>query len=497
LGPRLALARSWLRGSVGTTVALVLIVAIVGGATSGALAASRRGGSALERFLDFNRPPTLQVYGESVDVDAVAALPEVAGAGEGAYGLMTVEGPGGGPFPPGVINPFLGTRSRGEAMMRPLVVDGDLPARPGADQVAIDEDAAERLGAGVGDELRLHLFRAEQMEELYEGGGEFPVPRGDELAVTVAAVVRHPFDLNPTKPEAAVDAVSLASADIYLPEAFWAEHGGDLAAFGGDGDGVELLLRGGADDVDAVEAAVRAMPGGDEVAIEQRNDSLDAIADARQTVRFESVAMLIFAGLVSVAGGAVVAQALARQVRADLAQRWVLAGIGLSPRDVVAAGALRVGAVGFAGAVGGLALGWATSAVTPIGFGRRAEIDPGLRFDATVLLGVSLLLAVLVVAWGALVAARASRPVGRPSPESQLSRSGAEREPFREQSEERATLELQGRGRRRDGHETVIHRSQVSQVVDEAADRVRRGAGLDQDAVAGHGREDGGRRVRL
>jgi len=212
LGPRLALARSWLRGSVGTTVALVLIVAIVGGATSGALAASRRGGSALERFLDFNRPPTLQVYGESVDVDAVAALPEVAGAGEGAYGLMTVEGPGGGPFPPGVINPFLGTRSRGEAMMRPLVVDGDLPARPGADQVAIDEDAAERLGAGVGDELRLHLFRAEQMEELYEGGGEFPVPRGDELAVTVAAVVRHPFDLNPTKPEAAVDAVSLASA---------------------------------------------------------------------------------------------------------------------------------------------------------------------------------------------------------------------------------------------------------------------------------------------
>jgi len=87
--------------------------------------------------------------------------------------------------------------------------------------------------------------------------------------------------------------------------------------------------------------------------------------------------------------------------------------------------------------------------------------------------------------------------VGRPSPESQLSRSGAEREPFREQSEERATLELQGRGRRRDGHETVIHRSQVSQVVDEAADRVRRGAGLDQDAVAGHGREDGGRRVRL
>lgn len=403
MGPSGALARTWLRRNVLATVALVVLVALASGAASGAFAAARRSSSALDRFLEFNRPPTLQVYGESIDMAAVKALPEVIGASEGAYGLLTVQGPGGEALPPGVINPFIATVTDGERQFRPHVIEGVEPSSSAGDEAAIDEDAARRLGAGVGDTLRLRFFVPEQVPELYDSGGDFPEPRGDATEVTVTAIVRHPFDLNPTTDAEDIDAVMLASADLHLTEGFWDAHGDRMAAFGGDGDGVELLLAGGADDVPAVKAAIRAMPGGAGVAVEQRNDSLDAIVDARQTVRFESMALLLFGALTALAGVVVVGQAIARQLREELAQRDVLAGIGLTRGDVALASIGRMAVVALGGAIGGIGVAWSTSLVTPIGFGRRAEIEPGAWFDAPVLLGGAACAVVLVVAWSARI----------------------------------------------------------------------------------------------
>lgn len=402
MGPSAALARTWLRRHVLATMALVVLVALVSGAASGALAASRRSSSALDRFLDHNQPPTLQVYGERLDLDAVEALPEVVGSNQGAYGLMTVEGPGGGPFPPGVINPFITTAVKGERSFRPYVVDGSEPSVTAPDEVAIDEDAAARLGADVGDVLRLRFFVPEQIEELYEGGGAFPEPMGEGTEVTVSGIVRHPFDLNPTKSDE-IDAVSLASADIHLYEGFWDAHRAGVAAFGGDGDGAELLLRRGAADAPAVKAAIRAMPGGADVAVEQRNDSLDAVADARQTVSFESVALVVFGILTILVGVVIAAQGIGRQLRSELAQRDVLSGIGLTRRDIAVATAVRSAVVALVGAGGGVVVAWASSAYTPIGFARRAEIDPGPSFDAPVMVGAAVVAALSVVSWSAWV----------------------------------------------------------------------------------------------
>jgi hypothetical protein len=407
VGPSGVLARSWLRRNAVSTIALVLLVALATGAVAASLAGARRTSSALDRFLDHNAPPDLQVYGESIDIESVRALPEVAGSSVGAYGILTVEGPEAGPFPPGVINPFIEIESRGARQFRPYVIEGRDPAGAAAHLVALDEDAAERLGAGVGDELRLGFFLPEQVEELYEGGGEFPEPRGSGATVEVAAIVRHPFDLNPIKP-ADLDAVMLASGELYLNRAFWAAHEGVVSAFGGDGAGVELLLRDDAD-VDEVEAAIRAMPGGDEVSVEQRSDATDAVDDARQTVRFETVALLIFAALAALAGAVVVAQGIARQVRTELGQRDVLTGVGLTNRELAVAQASRMAPVAHGGAGLGIVVAWLASGLTPIGIGRRAEIDPGRQFDGVVFAGAAVVVLVAVLAWTVLVTTRSRR----------------------------------------------------------------------------------------
>lgn len=415
MGPSGALARTWLRRNVVATVVLTLVVALAFGAATGAFAAARRSSSSLDRFLAFNRSPDLQVYGESIDIGAVESLPEVVGSSQGAYGLMTVESDTEGPFPPGTVNPFIATAVSGDRSFRPLLIDGREPSTDAADEVAIDEEAAGRLRAGVGDRLRVVFFPPEQVNELYEGGGAFPEPRGASAELTITGIVRHPFDLNANKFEG-VDAVSLASADIYLREGFWERHGDEMAAFGGDGEGTELLLRNGVDDVPAVEAAIREMAGGRDVAVEQRNDSVDAIADARETVRFESLALMVFGGLSGLVGIVIVGQALARQVRSELAQRHVLSGVGLTRRDIGMATAMRMAVVAVAGALGGGAVGAATSVATPIGLARRAEVSPGLSVDSLVLVPGAVLTLVAVLAWSSWSGVRspslprASRP---------------------------------------------------------------------------------------
>lgn len=402
MGPSAAVARTWMRRNVIPTVALIVLVALSSGATSAAFSAARRASSSLDRFVEYNRPPAVQIYGEAVDVEAVEALPEVIGAKQRAYGLMTVQSDRAGPLSSGMINPFITTQDRGDRSLRPLVVDGREPSPSAHDEVALDEEAAARLSAGPGDVLRLHFFLPEQVGELYDSGGAFPVPRGERAEVTVAGVVRHPFDLSPTKPEG-LDAVQLASADLHFPEGFWAVYGDQMAAFGADGDGTELVLRNGVEDVPAVEAAIRAMPGGGDVAIEQSNDSIDAVADARHTVRFESIALAIFGAFSALVGVVIVGQALTRQLRAELAHRHVLTGIGLGRRELAMATALRMVAVAVAGAIAGSAVAWLSSQWTPIGFASRAEIEPGLAFDGVVMVPVAAVSAVAVLLWSAWI----------------------------------------------------------------------------------------------
>lgn len=414
MGPSGSLARAWLRRNITATVLLTLLVALVVGAAGGAFAGGRRASSSLDRFLAYNRPPDAQVYtpdGSSFDVGAVTALPQVAGWSTGAYGLLTAEGPGGGPFPSGDVNPFIPIAVDGDRSYRPFVVDGRLPDDGDPHELALDEEAARRLGAAVGDAVELRLYTPSQMESFFDGG-DFPQPDGATVATEVTAIVRHAFDVTPSRPED-IDAVQLASSEVYPSLAFWDRYGDGMAAYGDGTDNVEVVLSGGAGAVHEFEEAIRALPGGDSLVVDVSNDALVAVDDARQAVRFEAFAALLFGALVLVVGVVLAGQAIARQVRAELDQGAVLRGIGLTRGDIARAATLRMSAVVLGGSALGVGLAYLSSARMPFGTAAKAEIEPGLRLDLLPLAGAAAVVAVSLLLWSARASWHAE---GRPTP---------------------------------------------------------------------------------
>ena len=410
MGPAGALARAWLRRNLAATVLLAVLVAMVVGTSGGALAGAKRASSSLDRFIEFNRPPDVQLYtvdGSSFDVAAVTALPGVAGWASGAYGLLSAEGPGGGPFPPGDVNPFVPIASGGVPMYRPLVVDGSMPSDGDPHQIALDEEASSRLGAGVGDPIVLRLYLPEQMDTLFDGG-DLPPPEGTTVDVTVTAIVRHAFDVTPGKPDD-VDAVQLASSEVYPTLAFWERYGDELAAYGDGTNSVELLLKGGAGAVPALRRAVADLPGSGSVVVDEGNDAAAAVDDARQAVRFESTAMAMFGLLVLGVGCVLVGQAITRQIRSELGQLHILTGIGLTRRDITSAMSLRMAPAVLAGAGVGTVLGWGTSAALPFGTAAKAEVEPGLQLDPLPLVAVACVTSAVLLGWTAWTAWRERR----------------------------------------------------------------------------------------
>lgn len=400
MGAPRALARTWLRRNIGSTALLVVLVALVVGAAGGAFAGARRSASSLDRLLEYNRPPDLQVFsadGSPIDVAAVTALPQVSGWSTGTYALLTAEGPGGGPFPSGDVNPFVPIGAGGDVPYRPYVVEGREPRADDPHEVALDEEAARRLGADVGDPVTLRLYTPDQMESLFDGG-DFPPPEGAVVETTLAGIVRHAFDVTPGRPED-VQAVQLASSEVYPTIAFWERYGDGMAGYGNGSDAVEVRLDGGAAEAPAFEAGVRALPGGDAVVVEEANDAVVAVADARQAVRFEAAATALFGAVALVAGLVLVGQAVARQVRAELEDRLVLRAMGLSAGDVARAALVRMAAPVAAGAALGLALAVASSAAMPFGTAGKAEIDPGLRLDLPPLLATAVVTAAALLLW--------------------------------------------------------------------------------------------------
>jgi hypothetical protein len=108
----------------------------------------------------------------------------------------------------------------------------------------------------------------------------------------------------------------------------------------------------------------------------------------------------------------IVAQSIARMTYASSGDFPVLRALGASRLQLfavaVAPGAL-VAAGGMALAV---PLAYGLSVFTPIGLARRAEISPGLSFDATILLGGAAILALLLAGQAALTALRVARMPG-------------------------------------------------------------------------------------
>jgi hypothetical protein len=395
-----ARARAELRRRWRATVLLAVLVGLAGGVVLAAVAGARRTGSAVDRFLAYNRPMDVSVAG--LDMAAVGRLPQVVDADEGTLVPLvpdTASGPG-DPRTTGVIAAFVTLHGRlGVTSERPILVRGRQPDPGRPLEVAVNEPLAARWHLRPGDTLRAVAWSPRQ----FEGGVDSSTigkPRGPALDLAVTGVMRQPGDLSPVPIQH--DVIYLGEDVAYLTPAFWAAHHDSVANLG---VGVGLRLRGGPADLDAFTAAVRALPGGRHATIQVGSEAENTARTARRATRVQAVALLAFAVLAALAGLLVVGQAIARQVQLDAADLPVLRAVGMTRSQLVAASLVWAGLVGAAGALLAVALAVLASPLAPIGLARAAEVEPGLSVDVAVLAlgGLGVLVAVparaAVTAW--------------------------------------------------------------------------------------------------
>ncbi|MEX2658165.1 MAG: FtsX-like permease family protein [Acidimicrobiales bacterium] len=386
--------RSWL--------ALALLVGLAGGVAMASVAGWRRTLTAMERFVEHNRPTDVYVSGQ-LDRDELEAIPEVVATAGGGYMLMVPVGEDGTPDADqlGAINPFSVDDQRlGRTYERPIVVEGRLADPEEPLEVVVDEDLARTYGVEAGGRLEMAGYGIDQGEAVLQRLGTL-APTGPIFDFAVVGVVRFPADVV-TKPSVD-DVVYLGSRDLYLTPAFDLAHRRvdvlDIGALFGDpsAQDFEVRLRDGRRSEATLATAVRAMDPAAQIELES-GDNLVAQRDAERAISVQATALLTFGVLVATAGLVLAGQAVRRQREDGAATRDTCVALGLTPRAVAL---VRLGGLVGAGSAAALvatSVAVALSPLAPVGFARRAEVDPGVHVDALVLgLGALAVLSSLVL----------------------------------------------------------------------------------------------------
>jgi hypothetical protein len=397
-------ARAELRRRWASTLVLALLAGVAGGIVVASVAGARRTASAMDRFVEFNRPGHLFLYDEAgtLDEEAVTALPQVEATSRAAYVLLTPAGPNGERTAElaGAINPFLILPLTGESNV-PLIVEGELPDPDEPLEIIVDEELAEDRRLELGDTLRMHGFSPEQMESTLE-----EPPQGPAMELEVTGIFRTPNDVVPRpSPD---DVVYASTQDLVLGPAWYERFRGKVAMFGPE-DSLELRLRDGLTAMDEVEAQVREIAGDGALQVDTDSESSMAREAGDRSVRFGVVSILAFAALAAVAGVALVGQALARALALEAEDGPVLRSLGIGSGALTAVAVLRVAAVALPAAVVAVGVAVALSPLFPISLARRAEIDPGVDVDAPVLVAGAGAIVLLLAVVGLLLGIRLAR----------------------------------------------------------------------------------------
>ncbi|MDQ3353886.1 MAG: ABC transporter permease [Actinomycetota bacterium] len=196
--------------------------------------------------------------------------------------------------------------------------------------------------------------------------------------------------------------------DLYLTPAFWKRHADSIAT-----EGVTMavwLEEGGASvDAFAAEAATKVV---DEsiLFVEPGAQDLVGVPALQRAIDVQAAALAAFAALAAVATIVILGQALSRQVVLDAGDRRTLSALGMTRAQLVGTSLVRTGLIGMGAGVLAVAVAVALSPLAPIGLARRAELDPSLEVDVSVLAVGAGLLAASLAAWGLVSAVRATRP---------------------------------------------------------------------------------------
>lgn len=400
-----------------------MVVAAVGiallGGSMAATAGARRSATALDRFRAFSRADDAYVTPGAADIAAIDRLPQVEAAAYETYLGMVPAGADGrvDPADAGSINVYLRTPVVGphDAIGRRRVIAGRDYNPSKATEAVIDEELAATRHLRPGSRLRMVAFSPAQIPDLFSGP-EVPAPEGPTVDLTITGIVRLPVDLGaPAGPE---EITYGSQMDLYVSPALYAARGAEIAAFGPPvvGEAQAILLRRGARDLAAFEAAVAALPGGAEALVQHGGSDADSVArDVRRAIAVETASLYALAVALALAGAALVGQGLARLARATSPELGSLRVFGAAPVTLALAAATPGAVVVLLIVALCPIVAVAASPLTPIGLARGAEVAPGAHVDATVVaLGAAALAVVGLAAAGltALPTVRRLRAVG-------------------------------------------------------------------------------------
>jgi FtsX-like permease family len=424
------LARALLRRYWVATVVLGLFAGLAGGAALGVWGIARRTSTVYDRFVAYEDAASLVVFGcfegvDGADIDAnyrevcngydyadllafLETVPEVDAAGRSTLAIANVA-PADSPergwrqLVPTLVDPG-GVRAVGV----PIVVAGRLADPDVATEATINEEASDRSGVGVGDQLIITPYRLDEFDLAGEG---IAPPGGEETTVTVVGITRRPGDL----------AGRLGGRSIYedtsavtVGPAWWSGTGGDVSVYG---VGVTVNTAPGSTNEDVIALIREQWPqrlwqfdtgtvtgsGGDQQTV-------------RDAIRLQALGLFVIAVVIAVAGTLFAGQAVSRQSRREWSDASVLDALGMTRGGMIAAGAVRATALAVVAVAVALVVTIAVSPLGPVGIGRAAEPHPGIDVDGVVLTVGLPLVALTVLAFALVPIAMLRRQSSEPSP---------------------------------------------------------------------------------
>jgi hypothetical protein len=392
--------RAGLRQDWRSPLVLALITGLMGALVLVSLAGARRTDTAVPRFLAWSGPTEGQVAGVPfATLGRIGRLPGVAYSERGALMLMAAS-PAGRPDSgrPGQVTTW--ALIDHPPQDRAIIVAGRPPRPSRVDEVMINETAARILGAHVGSVIQLRGFRPDQLMPVLNNQALRPDVTVPDVRVTT--IIRTPSDLSDSG--APSDVIFTGTGNVFLTAAFYHRFAGSIANM----VGLSFHLDRGLAGLPAFRAEVNRLTGG-RAQIELGSDDATDAAIAQRGTSLQALALLLFGIIVALAMLVVVGQSLARLAYTASDDFPVLQALG-SSRGQLAAVALAPGAlIAAAGMTLAVPAAYALSVFTPVGLARRAEISPGLSFDAPILLGGAVALALLLIGRGALAAGRVAR----------------------------------------------------------------------------------------
>jgi len=388
--------------------ALAAITAIAGGAVLAAVAGAIRTDTAYPRFLAASNASDVLASPAGPGVGgydaALGRLPGVT-ASAAVVGIDAVPANASGVPDNGAVMTASLDGRYGRDLEIPKMLAGRLPGTDAPGEIAVDQLGAQQLNLHVGSVLRMAaLDNSNHARPLTEHVVGVFVTRGSVVPVT---------DL---------DRVPKIAASLAL----YRELGPAYQAF----DGAFVRLQPGASVAaftGAAERLAQRYPGtGKQVYVA---DEATQAATIERAIRPQAVALALFALALALTTLLIVGQVAARTLLAAAADNGTLAALGMTRRQLLAAGLLEVTAATVAGPLGAVVIAIAASPLTPIGPARLAEPHPGVSVNAGVLVAGGAAIVALLAARVAVTAWRqaAARPAAAAEPPPQRRQRLAER----------------------------------------------------------------------